>query len=183
MSLSPGNKALFLDRDGVINKEINYLHKIEDFEFLPGIFEVCQFVQQHGYQIFVVTNQAGIARGFYSEPDFQSLTDWMLDQFKAKEVNISKVYYCPYHATAGVGRYKKDSFDRKPNPGMLLKARDEFGIDLGGSLLIGDKETDIEAGINAGVGTNILLTAEKAPLTQASFTVTDIRGLPDILKL
>lgn len=177
------NKALFLDRDGVINKEINHLHKIDDVEFIDGIFELCQYFQKKGYLIIVVTNQAGIGRGYYTEKDFRELSDWMVDQFQKKGIGISKIYHCPYHPTEGVGRYKKDSFDRKPNPGMILKARDEFQLDLKSSVLVGDKESDIEAGVNAHVGTNVLFVCNEIlnQVTKADFVISSLRELPEIM--
>jgi D-glycero-D-manno-heptose 1,7-bisphosphate phosphatase len=150
-------KALFLDRDGVINVEKNYVYRIEDFEFIPGIFELCTLAQQLGYRLVVITNQAGIARGLYSEADFQHLTDWMLGEFQSRGIMIDRVYHCPYHPTAGVGEYRRDSFHRKPNPGMILDARDALGLDLSRSVLVGDKDSDIEAGIAAGIQHKIKL--------------------------
>lgn len=151
------NKALFLDRDGVINVDKNYVHKIEDFEFVDGIFELTKYFQDKGYLIIVITNQAGIGRGYYTEKDFHVLNDWMVEQFKKKGINITEVYYCPFHPTHGIGEYKKDSFDRKPNPGMILKAKEKYNIDLDESVLIGDKDSDIQAGENAGVKKNFLI--------------------------
>jgi len=145
------NKALFLDRDGVINIDKGYVHKIEDFEFIDGIFDICEFFQKEGFLIFIITNQAGIARSYYSEKIFQYLTNWMLKEFEKRGINITKVYYCPHHPDF-TGKCKC----RKPNPGMILTAKKEFDIDLENSILIGDKISDIEAGKNAGIGLNIL---------------------------
>jgi D-glycero-D-manno-heptose 1,7-bisphosphate phosphatase len=152
MTPAPLARALFLDRDGVINVEKNYVHRVEDFEFMPGIFELCRRAGELGYLLVVVTNQAGIGRGLYTEAQFQALTHWMIGQFRERGIEIARVYHCPYHPTAGVGEYRRESFDRKPNPGMLLKARDELGLDLARSVLVGDKESDIAAGSAAGVG-------------------------------
>ena len=153
--------ALFLDRDGIINVEKNYVHRIEDFEFIPGIFDLCAAARDLGLVIVVVTNQAGIGRGYYTEADFQHLTEWMLGQFRERGVPLDRVYHCPYHPTAGVGEYRRESFDRKPNPGMILRARQDFGLDLSESVLLGDKDSDIEAGRAAGVGHLVrLLPAE-----------------------
>jgi D-glycero-D-manno-heptose 1,7-bisphosphate phosphatase len=146
------NSALFLDRDGVINVERNYVYRIEDFEFVPGIFELCAAARDLGHRIVVVTNQAGIGRGYYGEAEFASLTAWMLARFAERGVEIARVYHCPYHPTAGIGEYRRNSFDRKPNPGMLLKARDDLHLDLARCALIGDHDTDIAAGAAAGVG-------------------------------
>ena len=155
---APHRKALFLDRDGVINVEKNYVSRIEDFEFLPGIFDLCTIAKQRGFLLVVITNQAGIGRGYYSEADFQCLTDWMLEEFQAHDIKIDRVYHCPYHPTAGIGEYRRESFDRKPSPGMILKARQEFNLNLSQSVLIGDKNSDIEAGRAAGIRHLVKLT-------------------------
>lgn len=139
-------RALFLDRDGVINVELNYLYKIKDFKFLDGIFELCRHYQQLGYIIIVVTNQSGIARGYYSESDFKKLTLWMKTEFAKEGIKITKVYYCPHHSEIS-GKCNC----RKPEPGMILEAQKEFDIDLNNSILVGDKERDIEAAINSGI--------------------------------
>jgi D-glycero-D-manno-heptose 1,7-bisphosphate phosphatase len=154
-----GNRALFLDRDGVINIERGYLHRQEEFEFREGIFEVCRSAQALGYLLLVVTNQAGIARGYYTETDFLRLTDWMLEEFGKRQVRIARVYYCPYHPVHGLGHYRLDSPDRKPKPGMLFRAQADFGLDLRASVLIGDKLSDIQAAQAAGVGTIVWLTS------------------------
>ena len=143
-------KALFLDRDGVINIEKNYVYRIEDFEFTPQIFEICRFFQQKGYLIFVITNQAGIARKYYTEKDFEILTLWMIEQFAKNDVTISKVYHCPHHP-----EFTGPCRCRKPEPGLILDAKQDFDLDLENSILTGDKKSDLEAGKNAGIGKNI----------------------------
>lgn len=148
-------KGLFLDRDGVINVNHGYVHKIEEFQFIDGIFDLTRLAFSKGYVICVVTNQAGIARGYYTEADFFLLTSWMCRQFEAEGVVIDKVYYSPYHPVHGLGEYKKNHYSRKPNPGMLQKAILEFDIDVRASILIGDNATDIQAGFSAGVEKNI----------------------------
>lgn len=153
--------ALFLDRDGVINVDHAYVHQKENFEFIDGIFDLCQKAEQAGYLIIVITNQAGIGRGYYSEKDFDVLTEWMTSEFEKNNVTINAVYHCPYHPEKGIDDYKKDAPCRKPNPGMILKAKAQFDIDLESSLLVGDKNSDIQAGLNAGIGKNILFTPEK----------------------
>ena len=154
------NKALFLDRDGVINIDHGHVGKIEDFDFVDGIFELCQKAQNSGHLIVIITNQAGIAKGYYSEEDFLTLTSWMETEFRKNGVTISKTYYCPYHIEGKIEKYKKESEDRKPNPGMILKAIKEFNIDPNQSILIGDKDTDIEAGERSGVAKLIKFTNE-----------------------
>lgn len=148
-------KCLFLDRDGVINEDRGYVHKVEDFVFKAGIFELCKDYISKGFIIIVVTNQSGIGRGYYTEEDFHVLTDWMKQQFLNEGITLTDVFYCPYHPD-GLGKYKEDSFNRKPNPGMILEAAEKYNIDLKSSVLIGDRETDMEAGKRAGVGENIL---------------------------
>lgn len=148
--------ALFLDRDGVINIDHSYVHRKEDFHFIDGIFDLCLEAKRLGFRIFVVTNQAGIGRGYYTEQDFHVLTEWMQAKFMEQGVEIDATYFSPYHPEHGIGAYRKDADCRKPRPGMLLRASHEFPIDLARSVLIGDKYSDIQAGIAAGVGCNLL---------------------------
>lgn len=168
-------RALFLDRDGVINIDHEYVSKKEDFEFIEGIFELCQYAMQHNYLIFVVTNQAGIGRGYFTEQKFHELTQWMCGEFAKENINIKRVYFCPYHEEHGIGKYKKASIFRKPGPGMILQAAKEFNIDLANSVLVGDKETDMQAGVAAGIGCN-LLYKEKPPINFNETVATDFIG-------
>lgn len=151
------NKALFLDRDGVINVDKGYVHRIEDFEFIDGIFHVLRYFQSKGYLLLIITNQAGIGRGYYTEEDFIKLNAWMLERFRVEGIEITNVYYCPYHPVYGIGRFKLDSEFRKPNPGMILHASKHYNINLKESILIGDKDSDITAGFRAGIATLILI--------------------------
>lgn len=143
--------ALFLDRDGIINEDHSYVCQQENFHFVDGIFELVASANQAGYLVIVVTNQAGIGRGYYSEAEFHELTAWMCDIFVQRGANIDAVYYCPFHPEHGIDKYKKESEFRKPNPGMLLLAANEHNIDLKNSLMVGDKISDIQAGQRAGV--------------------------------
>jgi D-glycero-D-manno-heptose 1,7-bisphosphate phosphatase len=147
------NKALFLDRDGVINIDHGYVHKRDEFQFVDGIFEFASEFYRRGYQIFVVTNQSGIARGYYSEDDFRDITKFMESKFQRAGVKIEKTYHCPCHP-----KFSEVCECRKPKPTMLLQARDEFRIELSQSLFVGDNITDIEAGESAGVGYNYLFS-------------------------
>jgi D-glycero-D-manno-heptose 1,7-bisphosphate phosphatase len=174
--------ALFLDRDGVINEDLPYVHRVENFRFVDGIFALVLAAQQVGYRIVVVTNQAGIGRGLYTEDDFWTLTKWMIDQFAERGCRIDGVYFCPTHPEHGVGRYRVDSIFRKPGPGMLLQAADELNIDLAGSMLVGDKPSDVQAGLAAGVGTNILLTTARHSGIQRGIAVHDIRAVIGFLR-
>lgn len=149
-------RALFLDRDGVINVEKNYLYKIKDFEFNKGIFELCKYFQKLNYKIFIITNQSGIARGLYSLDDLKRLHDWMLSHFFKNKIIIDKIYFCPHHP-----EFDCNCECRKPSPGLIFKARDEFNLNLAESVLIGDRKTDIIAGKNAGVGNTFLIKKNK----------------------
>ncbi|MDP2903131.1 MAG: D-glycero-beta-D-manno-heptose 1,7-bisphosphate 7-phosphatase [Methylovulum sp.] len=146
------NKSVFLDRDGVINQDKNYVHRIDDFIFIDGVFDACKSFVKAGYKIIIITNQAGIGRGYYTEHDFSILNDWMLAEFKRRGVFITAVYYCPHHAKHGLGQYFQACQCRKPEPGMLMQAASDHDIDLGHSILVGDKLSDIQAGKAAGVG-------------------------------
>jgi D-glycero-D-manno-heptose 1,7-bisphosphate phosphatase len=136
------NKALFLDRDGIINEDTKYLHKAEDVVFIDGIFELCSIAQQKGYILIVVTNQAGIARGYFTEEAVHTLHEWMKKQFVEKGILISDFYYCPYHPSGIIEHYKKDSDCRKPKPGLFIQAIKDHNIDINQSLMVGDKQSD-----------------------------------------
>jgi D-glycero-D-manno-heptose 1,7-bisphosphate phosphatase len=151
------NKALFLDRDGVINLDHAYVCSPENFHFQEGIFELCRDAQRLDYRLLVVTNQSGIARGYYSESQFLALMEWMVGKFHEEQIQIDRVYYSPYHPTDGMGRYLLDSSDRKPKPGMFHRARADYNLDMRSSVVIGDQLSDIHAAEAAGVGTKILL--------------------------
>ena len=140
------NKALLLDRDGVVNVEKNYVHRIEDFEFLDGIFPLCKRFQDEGFLVLVTTNQAGIARGLYTLEDLLRLNAWMTGRFADQGIRLARIYHCPHHPD-----FTGECACRKPNPGMLLQARDDFDLALSESVLLGDKESDLEAGRRAGV--------------------------------
>jgi len=159
MSIQPDavRRCLFLDRDGVVNEELGYLHRREDVRFVPGIFALCRRAKSLGYAIVIVTNQAGIGRGFYTEQDFQTLTEWMRQEFARESAEIDAVYHCPYHPEHGIGAYKRDHEDRKPGTGMLRRAAAEFGVSLADSVMVGDRCTDIAAANSAGLRQAFLL--------------------------
>jgi D-glycero-D-manno-heptose 1,7-bisphosphate phosphatase len=162
-----GLKALFLDRDGVINVDHGYVHRIEQVEFRDGIFELVRDAKQRGYATVVVTNQAGIGRGFYTEAEFQHLSAWMMAEFERRGASIDRIYHCPDHPEFGLGAYRRQSPFRKPMPGMLLKAAVDLGLTLPDSVMVGDSESDIEAGIRAGVRCNVLVIESEADFDQA----------------
>ena len=153
-------KAAFIDRDGIVNVDSGYVHAPAEFHFVPGIFELCRLLETNDYRLIIITNQSGIARGLFTVADFENLTRWMVEEFRKKEISILKVYVCPHHPTAGTGEFKTACSCRKPEPGMILTAEEEWDIDLKKSILIGDKISDIQAGINAGIPRNFLVNAQ-----------------------
>lgn len=153
-------RALFLDRDGVINIDHGYVYTPDRTEFVPGIFELVRAANAADHLVVVVTNQAGIARGYYTEQEFLDYMGWMRREFLVHEAHIDDVFFCPHHPEVGHGDLLQSCRCRKPAPGMILDAEAKFGFDLSRSILVGDKMTDIEAGRAAGVGTNILLGEE-----------------------
>lgn len=136
------NKAIFLDRDGTINVEKHYLHKIEDFDFLPDAIAGLKLLQEVGYQLVIVTNQSGIGRGYYTVEDFQKLNNWMLETLRNQSVNIDKVYFCPHLPDARIEKYRVDCECRKPKLGMYQQAITELDINVDASFTIGDKIRD-----------------------------------------
>jgi D-glycero-D-manno-heptose 1,7-bisphosphate phosphatase len=155
-------RALFLDRDGVVNEEVGYLHRADEVRFVDGIFSLCRTAAGLGYRLIVVTNQAGIARGYYSEADFELVMEFMRGELRAEGVELDAVYYCPFHPEHGVGKYKCEHEDRKPGPGMLLRGAREFGLELGESVLVGDRCSDVGAANAAGLLQAFLIRGTEA---------------------
>ena len=153
-------KAAFLDRDGIINKDYGYVHKINEFVFEDGIFDLIKIFMNLNYKIFIITNQSGIARGYYDEKDLFLLHDYMIKVFLENNITITDLYYCPHLVTSSLEPYAIDCNCRKPKPGMIIKAAADYNVDLKNSVLIGDNLTDVEAGRRAGVGQNILISNE-----------------------
>ena len=145
-------KVAFLDRDGVINKEVNYLNTIDDFSYIPKSVDALKLLRAKNYQIIVITNQAGIGKGLISEDQYSALTAFYIKDLKAHGIDVLKVYHCPHHKEAVHPNYRKDCFFRKPNPGMILHACTSFGVDRAQSILVGDKVSDVEAGMTASIG-------------------------------
>src|SRR5215831_15723777 len=154
--------ALFLDRDGVINVDRGYVHRSEQFEFVPGIFELARFwTNELRRPIVVVTNQSGIGRGYFDENAYADLTRWMCERFEAERSAITRIYHSPYHPLDGIGEYRRDHPWRKPKPGMLLQA----ASDLARSRSLrdsGNKMSDMEAGAVAGIGLRVLIGPGKS---------------------
>jgi D-glycero-D-manno-heptose 1,7-bisphosphate phosphatase len=146
-------RGLILDRDGVVNEDSGYLHRIEDCRFVDGIFELTAAFAVRGFAIVIASNQSGIGRGLYTEADFERLMAWMKGEFARRGVTIAGVYHCPDHPTEGIGRHRRANPWRKPGPGMLLQAARDLDLDLASSWTVGDQMSDIDAGRAAGVGT------------------------------
>ncbi len=171
-------KVIFLDRDGVINKEVGYLHKIEDFEFIKGVFDACLYFQSLSYRIIIVTNQSGIERGYYSKDDFHIVNNWMLGQFKIRRIDILDVFFCPHGPESNCNC-------RKPKPGMLNQANDKYNIDMKNSWMIGDKEADITSANAAGIQNTVLVKSgheinEKN--SKAKFILDSIKQVKAVIK-
>jgi D-glycero-D-manno-heptose 1,7-bisphosphate phosphatase len=151
-------RALFLDRDGVVNEEVGYLHRAEEVRFVEGIFSLCRTAAGLGYRLIVVTNQAGIARGYYTEADFEALMEFMRGELRVEGVELDAVYCCPFHPEHGVGKYKREHEDRKPGTGMLRRGAREFGVELSESVLVGDRCSDVGAANAAGLRQAFLIS-------------------------
>ena len=170
------NRALFLDRDGVINHEIGYLSRAAEVVFVDGIFSLCRTARRLGYHIFVVTNQAGIARGFYTEADYEQLMEWMRGEFRREGIEFDGVYHCPFHPEHGIGHYKREHEDRKPGTGMLRRGAREFSLDLTQSVLVGDRCSDIAAANSAGLRQAFLIAGtEPAPCPGRYLSIITLR--------
>ena len=171
-------KTIFLDRDGVVNKEVRYLYKLSDFEFIDGIFDACLYLQKLGYEIVIVTNQSGITRGYYNENDYQKLTEWMLGQFNDNGINILDTFYCP-HGPESLCEC------RKPKPGMLIEAKHKYNISMKDSWMIGDSESDIKAANAAGISKTILVRSGHLvdeSNSNSKFTINSIKQSKEVIK-
>jgi rfaE bifunctional protein nucleotidyltransferase chain/domain len=159
---NPLNKAAFLDRDGVINQDKSYVYRWEDFEFVPGAIEGMQLLQEAGYLLVIVTNQSGLARGYYNEEQYQALSKQMLDALGQKDVDVAGIYHCPHHPSGVVQDLNIVCHCRKPEPGLIVRAARELHLSLSDSLLIGDKPSDIQAARAAGVGKAYIVASNNA---------------------
>lgn len=167
-------KIIFLDRDGVINRDHGYVYEISKFNFIDGVFEACKYFITLGYEIIIITNQSGIGRGYYSLNDFEKLTMYMLQIFEENGVKILKVYFCPHSP-------EENCSCRKPNTGMIQQSLNDFDIDLTNSWLIGDKTSDIETAMNANIPNRILISNTKSNL-EIAHTVNNILETLNIIK-
>lgn len=170
MEVRTGEKVIFLDRDGTLNEEVHYLHRQEDLKLLSGVVEAVRRFNEAGYQVVVVTNQAGVARGYYTEEDVVQLHEYMNGLFARVGAHIDYFYYCPHHPEHGDGTYKKVCHCRKPDTGMFEQAEEVFknGVDKAESYMIGDKLLDIEAGRRYGVRSILVGTGYGAGLHKDS---------------
>lgn len=155
------HKAIFLDRDGIINRDVGYACTQAEIEFMPDIFAFCRTAVSEGYALMIVTNQSAIGRGYISEEGFHTLMHWMQTVFKEEQCPLTAVYYCPHHPSAANTPYRQNCDCRKPQPGMLLKAAADWQIDLSRSIMLGDKESDMLAARQAGVGRYWLIGSPK----------------------
>ncbi len=146
------NKGLLLDRDGVINVDHGYVGTIERFSFKPEIFPFLRFASNKGYRLVIVTNQSGIARGYYTQEDFEVLTDHMCEALKAEGIVLDLVLFCAQHPESLEPELKRMSYWRKPNPGMILESALKLDLDLSRSILLGDRQSDVQAGVEVKVG-------------------------------
>ncbi len=167
-------KIIFLDRDGVINRDHGYVYEISKFNFIDGVFEACKYFITLGYEIIIITNQSGIGRGYYSLNDFEKLTMYMFQIFEENGVKILKVYFCPHSP-------EENCSCRKPNTGMIQQSLNDFDIDLTNSWLIGDKTSDIETAMNANIPNRILISNTKSNL-EIAHTVNNILETLNIIK-
>ena len=171
-------KTIFLDRDGVINIEKNYLHKIDDFEFINGVFSACKYLKKLGYEIIIVTNQSGISRGYFTIKDYDKLTDWMLGQFKLNLIDVLDVFFCPHCP-------EDNCKCRKPKPGMFIEAKNKHNINMRESWMIGDSERDIIAASSAGLKNTVLVRSGHQidkENSKAKFYLDSIKDISNLIK-
>jgi mannose-6-phosphate isomerase len=184
--MSQVRPAAFLDRDGVINVDRGYVHRPDQIEWVPGAIESVRRLNDLGYRVVIVTNQAGVAYGLYGEDSVFALHDWMREQLAARGAIVDAFYHCPYHPEGTVAEFRRSHIDRKPGPGMILRAFSDFAIDKGASFLIGDRESDIAAAQAAGIpgflfgGGDLLAFLETCLTPQDRFPLLR-RALPPFL--
>ena len=174
----PKIKAVFIDRDGTINQEKEYVSRIEDFEFIPGSLEALKLLTQHQIKLYIVTNQAGIAKGYFTMEQFQHLTKHMINRFENEGIKIEKVLYCPHHPDGIVPEYSKDCLCRKPNTELIEGVIKENNFKTDEIALIGDKNSDIEAGRRLVIRTYLVETGyggEEKNRTNATFVKKDLK--------
>jgi D-glycero-D-manno-heptose 1,7-bisphosphate phosphatase len=172
-------RGVFLDRDGTLNVEIEFIHRVEDLRVLPNVAAGLRRMMALGFQLLITTNQSGIGRGYFSEADMRTFNDALCQQLETQGVRIDGIYFCPFHPTAGIGEYRRDSPLRKPLPGMILEAAAEHQLDLPSSFAIGDRKSDVAAGHAAGCRTILVTTGwggrgEPQVQVQPDFVAADL---------
>ena len=172
-------KALFLDRDGIVNVDTTYLHESKDVVFMNGIFDVCKKAEELGYIIIIVTNQSGIARGYYPIENVESLHVWMKGEFARRGIFITDIFISPYHPKGTIPKYTATHNDRKPKPGMLLKAAEKYNIDFSKSLMVGDKSSDR---IEIENLKSIILKSKYSVEDDAGYDIEDLREVIGFLE-
>ncbi len=175
-------KAVFCDRDGVINIDYGYIGSIDRFDFVPYAKQALASLKQMGYLTVLVTNQSGIARGFYTEADFFRTNSYMQQCLDFYQARFDKVYFCPHHKDAQILKFRKICSCRKPKPGMILQAASELNIDLSASFMVGDNESDLKAGISAGVGHCIFISETKKNLKLSEIGYKNVEIFPSLYK-
>ena len=178
--------AIFLDRDGTINIDSGYVYEVDRFEFIDGVIDAMRELKAMGFALVVVTNQSGIARGLFTEADFENLTEWMDWSLADRGVDLDGIYYCPHHPEGSVEEFRQTCDCRKPQPGMLLSAADSLHIDMASSYMVGDKIEDMQAAKAAQVGTKVLVRTGK-PVTEegeaaADWVLNSLAELPKRIK-
>jgi D-glycero-D-manno-heptose 1,7-bisphosphate phosphatase len=176
MSETAKRPAVFLDRDGTVNAEVHYLSQPEQIELLPTVSETISLLNSRGIPVVIVTNQAGVARGYFPEHSLIAIHDHLCQVLAKKNARVDGIYYCPHHPSAGLGTFRKVCDCRKPLPGMLTRAAGELSIDLTRSLMIGDRESDLQAGAHAGCQT-ALVTTGYGQETSAAIDLKSVRGI------
>lgn len=176
------SKAVFLDRDGVVNVDKGYVVRWEDFEFVAGAIEGMRLLQRQGYRLVIVTNQSGVARGYYSVSDVERLSARVLAHLRQQSVEIAGIYFCPHHPAGTVAEFARACDCRKPMPGMITRASRELGLDLASSVLIGDKDSDIAAANKAGVGRAFLIVHENSSADESTPAVHVAGRFPNLLE-
>ena len=172
MSPVAQTNAVVLDRDGTLIEHVPYLSSVQDIQLLPGVIDACQLLKAHNIKLYIATNQSGIGRGYYTEDDYRGIETYVHRLFESHGIGIEQTFYCPFHPEHGVGQYKRESHDRKPNPGMIERAIAHAGVDAAEVVMVGDNVVDIQAAqaagvrsalVRTGLGSDMVFEAKDAP--------------------
>ncbi|AGC03571.1 D,D-heptose 1,7-bisphosphate phosphatase [Candidatus Blochmanniella chromaiodes str. 640] len=181
------NNAIFMDRDGTINIDKNYVHNIDNFFFIDNVIDAMVTLKEMNFFLIIVTNQSGIARGLFTQNDFLLLTKWMIAYLGMYyHVYIDAIYFCPHHTQGIMRKFQRACLCRKPNPGMLLDAKKRFNINMITSYMVGDTENDMLAGQLAGIGTKVLVCSGKKITKKtkktANWVIESLAFLPNMIR-